>query len=91
MAKIIVTAEVENAVNWEDGFRTHGDLFRDQTVQAIDFNVTSENEVAIVFECKDRDKFLALLDTPATEEAMKFDGVKRDTVKMFVLDKEFRP
>jgi hypothetical protein len=44
-----------------------------------------------VFECESVDKFLELVDTPATEEAMKFDGVKRDTVKIFVLDKEFKP
>jgi hypothetical protein len=29
------------------------------------------------------------LDSPATAEAMAFDGVKRDTFKIFVLDKEF--
>jgi hypothetical protein len=27
--------------------------------------------------------------SPATAEAMAFDGVKRETVKVFVLDKEF--
>jgi hypothetical protein len=91
MAKIIITAEVENAADWERGFRTHGDLFRDQTIHTVDFNVTSDNEVGLVFECQDLDKCLELMDTPATEEAMKFDGVKRDTVKVFVLDKEFKP
>jgi hypothetical protein len=30
------------------------------------------------------------MDSPATEEAMAYDGVKRDTVKISVLDKEFR-
>ncbi len=91
MAKIIVTAEVENATDWENGFRTHGDLFRDQSVHTIDFSVTSESEVGIVFECESAEKFLEFVDTPVTEEAMKFDGVKRDTVKIFVLDKVFKP
>ena len=27
--------------------------------------------------------------SPETAEAMAFDGVKRETVKVFVLDKEF--
>jgi hypothetical protein len=31
------------------------------------------------------------MNSEATEEAMKFDGVKRDTVKQFVLDKKFQP
>ena len=28
MPKVVVTAQVENVVKWEAGFRTHGDLFR---------------------------------------------------------------
>jgi len=32
---------------------------------------------------------MATLDSPATAEAMAFDGVKRETVKVFVLDKTF--
>jgi hypothetical protein len=91
MAKIIITAEVEDAANWEKGFRTHGDLFREQTIRAVDFAATGENEVALVFECDDLEKCLALMNSEATEEAMKFDGVKRDTVKQFVLDKKFQP
>jgi hypothetical protein len=30
------------------------------------------------------------MESPATGEAMAFDGVKRETVKMFVLDKEVK-
>jgi len=40
-------------------------------------------------EPTDVDKFLEVMESPATEEAMAFDGVKRDTVKVSVLDKEF--
>jgi hypothetical protein len=38
----------------------------------------------------DVDKYFEVLESPATEEAMANDGVKRDTVKVYVLDKEFR-
>jgi hypothetical protein len=89
MPAIIVTAQVEDAANWEKGFRTHGDLFREQTAKAINFTVTNDNEVAIHFEADNLDKFMELMDTPATAEAMEFDGVKRETVKIFVLDKAF--
>ncbi len=34
---------------------------------------------------------MEVMDSRDTEEAMEFDGVKRDTVKIFVLDKEFDP
>lgn len=92
MPKVIVTAQVEDAANWEQGFRTHGDLFRSQTVNhAIHFAATGENEVAIYLEADDLDKYLEIMDSPATAEAMAFDGVKRETVKIFVLDKEFTP
>ncbi len=32
MPRVVVTAQVEELVKWEEGFRTHGDLFRSQTV-----------------------------------------------------------
>ncbi len=28
MPKVIVTAQVEDPVKWEEGFRTHGELLR---------------------------------------------------------------
>jgi hypothetical protein len=33
---------------------------------------------------------MKMLDSPAMAEAMAFDGVKRETVKVFVLDKELK-
>jgi hypothetical protein len=87
MPSIIVTAQVEDAANWEEGFRTHGDLFREQTTTAVNFTVTNDNEVAVHFEADNLDKYMELLESPATAEAMALDGVKRETVKVFVLDK----
>ena len=89
MARVIVTAQVEDSAAWEKGFRTHGDLFNEYTATAIHFTATPENEVAIVWKIDDLDKFLGLMESPATVEAMEFDGVKRDTVKVYVLDKDF--
>ena len=91
MAKIVVTAQVEDAVKWEERFRTHGDLFRSQTVLTpISFAVTGENEVAIYSEAEDLDTYMEILESDATAEAMAHDGVKRETVKVYVLDKEFK-
>ena len=92
MPRVVVTAKVKDGAKWEKGFRTHGDLFKRQTVnKPIRFAVTKENEVAILFEPDNLDKYHEVLDSKATEEAMAFDGVKRETVKIFVLDKEFDP
>ena len=90
MPKVIVTAKVDNAAKWEEGFRTHAYLFKSQTVNSpIQFNVSSRNDVVICFEPEDLDKFFAILDSPATEEAMEFDGVQRDTVQILQLDRQF--
>jgi hypothetical protein len=90
MARIVITAQVENAANWETGFRTHGDLFKSQTVVSpISFTVNGDNEVAIFSEVEDVDKYMEILESSETAKAMAHDGVKRDTVKVFVLDKDF--
>ena len=91
MPKVVVTAQVEDPVKWERGFRTHGDLFRSQSVtKPISFATIEGNQVGICAEPDDLDTFMKILDSPATAEAMAFDGVKRETVKVFVLDKEFK-
>jgi hypothetical protein len=90
MPKVIVIAEVEDAVKWEAGFRTHGDYFRTMTLsEPIHFTMTG-NEVAIVMEPADLGTFGQVMESQATADAMAFDGVKRETVKTFVLDKELK-
>ncbi len=92
MPRVIVTAQVEDAAQWEQGFRTHGELFRSMTInKPIYFTATELNEIILNFEPDDLDKYMEVLDSRATEEAMEFDGVKRDTVKVFALDKQFDP
>ncbi len=92
MPTVIVTADVEDAAKLEKGFRTHGELFRSGTVnKPINFTVTEQNQAVVIFEPDDLEKYMQVFDSPATAEAMEFDGVKRETVKVFVLDKEFDP
>ena len=90
MSKVIVTAEVQDSAKWKREFRTHGDLFREYTATQVNYTATGENEVAIVMEVKDVDKLLELMAAPATVEAMGEDGVKRETVKTFVLTDEMK-
>jgi len=92
MPKVIITADVEDLEKWEKGFRTHGKLFKSQTINnPISFTATGKNQVLVLFEPDDLDTYMQILDSPATAEAMTTDGVKRETVKAFVLDKEFDP
>ena len=92
MPKVIVTAEVEDATRWEQNFRTHGDLFRSQTVTTpVGIAVKADNTVACCFEPTDLNTFMEVLESPETAKAMGADGVKRDTVKLYVMDREFQP
>jgi len=89
MAKVIITAQVQDPVKWEAGFRTHGDLFRSYTLRALHFT-TAGNEIAICMEPENLDVFLQHVASPTTAEAMALDGVLRETVKISVLDREFK-
>ena len=91
MATILITAEVENAEEWNHAFRTHGELFRKQTISRVDMGTTDDNHVACVFHVGDPDVFFEVLNSPATKEAMGNDGVKPATVKVFMLDGRFDP
>lgn len=92
MPTIVVTAQVEDPVKWEKGFRTHGDLFRSQTVTTpIGIAISEGNQVAVCLEPADLGKFMEIFNSPATAEAMALDGVKRETVKLYVCDKKFQP
>ena len=48
------------------------------------------NEIAICMEHESLDAIRRVMESQATAEAMAFDGVKRETVKTFVLDKEMK-
>ena len=91
MAKILIFAQVEDSTSWEEGFRSHTDLFREMKITKQSFATTDDNEVALCSETDDLAKYMEILDSPATAEAMASDGVKRETVKVFVLDKELVP
>ena len=89
MTKVIITADVEDSAKWETGFRSHSDMFRGMSLsKAVQFSANDKNEVAICFEPDDLGLYLKSLDSQETADAMAHDGVKRETVKIFVLDKE---
>ena len=75
---------------WEKGFRTHGDLFRKMGVSRMEYGTSGGNQMAVCGETNDLDAYMKVLQSPATAEAMAFDGVKRETVKTYVLDKDLK-
>lgn len=90
MAKVIITAQVEDAAKWEQGYRSHSELLKSMTAPASYFTISKDNELTLYSEPEDLDKYFEVLESPATAAAMEVDGVKRETVKVAVLDKEFR-
>ena len=91
MTKVIITADVEDAAKWEKGFRSHVNLFKSMSIsKPIHLTTNDKNEVAICSEPDDLDKYFKVFNSPATAEAMAYDGVKRETVKVFIMDKEMK-
>ena len=90
MAKVVITAQVENGAKWEASFLTHTDLFRTYGVSSpVEFGVQG-NSVTVCTEARDAAAFVKTLGEPATVDAMKADGVKRETVKIMILDKKMK-
>jgi hypothetical protein len=87
MPRVLITAEVDNLGAWEKGFRTHGALFKQMGVSKMEYATVAANRVAVCGETNDLEAYMKVFDSPATAEAMAADGVKRETVQMFVLDK----
>jgi hypothetical protein len=44
------------------------------------------NKVAVLASPDDFDAFMALFEAPETAEAMAVDGVKRETVSVYIMD-----
>jgi uncharacterized protein (TIGR02246 family) len=86
---VVVAARVNDGVRWEEAFRTHAELFKTYTAQSpVRFSVNEANDVAVLFHVTDLEKFQAAIASQATADAMTMDGVKRETVKQYVFDKE---
>ena len=90
MARVVITAKVADVAAWEKSFRTHGDLFRAQNgASPYLIGSTDSNEVAVSADVSDVDAYLESLTSQETVDAMGADGVDRDSVRIFVLDREF--
>lgn len=91
MPRVVLTAEVDAPAKWEEAFRSHGDLFQelwgDRPVPEFHFTTTDTSEVVLYFEVEDLDHYFAIQERPELADAMENDGVNRETVKIYVLDK----
>ena len=88
MPRVLVVAEVASLSEWEKGFRTHADLFRQMKISKMEYAMGPGNRVAVCGDTSDLDAYMKVFNSPATAEAMAVDGVKRETAQVFVLDKD---
>ena len=84
MPKLIVTHEVDDVAHWLASPK------REEVVAAVASNITTfvlpgdSNRVALSMDVADMEAFDALLKSDAGAEAMKYDGVRPDTLVMYV-------
>jgi len=90
MPRVLVVAQVEDGAKWEASFRTHGDLFKTYGLKGPAEYGVSGNTAAVCVEPENVQAFLQALRDQATVDAMKADGVKRETVNVLVLDKQLK-
>ena len=90
MAKVIVMAQVQDPVKWEAGFRTHGELFKSMGVRGSMHYAINGNEATVFADADNLETYMRIMQSQAVADAMAQDGVKRETVKIVVLDKEVK-
>ena len=90
MTKLVVTAKVKDVSKWEENFRTHQEMFRANGVSSpIYIGSNDDGEVALVEEVADIDALMGTMDSPEMQAALKLDGVIAESVKFFVLNRDF--
>lgn len=87
MARIIITAQVEDEKKWLENFPSHKKIFKSYSAKRVRYGVT-DGVAGTVWDVGDAKKMLDSMQAPDTAEAMAADGVIRDTVRVVVLDEK---
>jgi hypothetical protein len=86
-----MTAHVKDAARWENGFRAHADLLKRGGMSNIHYTIADTNDVVIYFETDDIDASRSFAQSPDVIRGMEEDGVERDTLKSYALEKDLFP
>jgi hypothetical protein len=88
MARVLVVAQCKDPKKWEQTFVTHGQLFRSMgATEPVHYGLDG-NWAAVMMDVRDVNHYKKLMQSKETADAMADDGVLRETVKMFELDKK---
>lgn len=86
---VVLTAHVKDPAKWERSFRSHSDLLKRSSMQLIHYTITNNNDVVMYSETDDVNEYMDFLRSPEVTQAMAEDGVDRETLKVYALEKEF--
>ena len=84
MPKLVVTHEVDDVAHWLASPK------REEVFASVATNITTfvlpgdSSRVALSMDVADMDSFDELMKSDAAAEAMKYDGVRPDTMVMYV-------
>jgi hypothetical protein len=90
MTRIVITAKVLDTEKWEENYRIHAPMLRELmgVTKPVQFSTNAEtNEICLSAEPDDLDHYLETAQSPEIAQAMEMNGVIRETVKLFILDK----
>ncbi|MFF2028834.1 hypothetical protein [Arthrobacter sp. NPDC058192] len=84
MATLLIFHEVEDVDHWLSSPRRR-ELFGPLGMTVRTFvDPEKSNRVGLIVEVPDMDTFQRMMESEAAADAMKFDGVRRDTILMLV-------
>lgn len=84
MATLLIFHEVDDVDHWLSSPRRQ-ELFGPLGMTVRTFvDPEKSNRVGLIVEVPDMDTFQRMMESEAAADAMKFDGVRRDTILMLV-------
>ena len=84
MATLLIFHEVEDVDHWLSSPRRR-EVFGPLGMTVRTFvDPEKSNRVGLIVEVPDMDTFQRMMESEAAADAMKFDGVRRDTIVMLV-------
>ena len=84
MTTLVITHEVEDVDHWRSSTRRE-DFFGPLGITARTFvDPDGSNRVGLIIECPSLEAFQDALQGDGAADAMKFDGVRPDTLQMLV-------
>ena len=84
MATLLIFHEVDDVDHWLSSPRRQ-ELFGPMGMTVRTFvDPEKSNRVGLIVEVPDMDTFQRMMESEAAADAMKFDGVRRDTIVMLV-------